>query len=108
MIALGSFLIAVAALLDWLITLYTWVVIARCILSFVSPDPNNPIVRFINDATEPVLGRIRSKIPPLGMIDLSPIVLFGALIFLNKFLVGALVGYGADLKTSSTVQTLGL
>ena len=94
MFVIGHFLNALAVVVDYALTLYMWLVIARAVLSWVSPDPYNPIVRFIHNVTEPVLYRIRSWLPVyFGGIDLSPIVVFLAIIFLQKFLVGSLVTF---------------
>jgi YggT family protein len=70
-----------------------WIVIARAVLSWVSPDPYNPIVRFIHKVTEPVLYQIRRRIPvSFGGIDFSPIIVFLAIIFLQRFVVHSLYG----------------
>jgi YggT family protein len=69
-----------------------WIVIARAILSWVNPDPYNPIVRFIHNVTEPVLYRIREKIPiNFGGIDFSPIIVILCVIFLQNFVVNSLL-----------------
>jgi YggT family protein len=68
-----------------------WIVIARAILSWVNPDPYNPIVRFLYSATEPVLYRIRRALPLFaGGIDFSPIIVFIIILFLQQFLVRSL------------------
>jgi YggT family protein len=90
MFILANFIKAVAVVLDMALTLYLFVVIARAILSWVSPDPYNPIVRFIHNATEPVLSRVRSKIPYLGGLDISPLVVIAVIYFLRIFVVGSL------------------
>jgi YggT family protein len=93
MLVFGNFIYALAVVVDYALTIYLWVIIARAVLSWVSPDPYNPIVRFIHDVTEPVLYRIRRALPlDLGGIDISPIIVIMAVIFLQKFLVGSLVG----------------
>ena len=93
MFVFGNFLYALAVVVDYALTIYLWVVIARAVLSWVSPDPYNPIVRFIHNATEPLLSRIRRALPlNLGGIDISPIIVMMAVIFLQKFLVGSLLG----------------
>ena len=92
MFILGNFLEAVATVIHYALTLFMWVVIARAVLSWVNPDPFNPIVRFIHNVTEPVLYRIRTAIPAVvGGIDFSPIIVFLAIIFLDKFIVGNLI-----------------
>jgi YggT family protein len=92
MIILSNFLIAIAKVLDIVLTIFMWVVIARAVLSWVSPDPYNPIVRFIHQVTEPVLYQIRRRIPvSFGGIDFSPILVFLAIIFLQQFVVNSLL-----------------
>jgi YggT family protein len=91
MIILSNFLTAIAKVLDIVLSIYMWVVIARAVLSWVSPDPYNPIVRFIHTITEPVLYQIRRRIPvSFGGIDFSPIIVFLAIIFLQRFVVHSL------------------
>ena len=93
MIILSNFLIAIAKVLDIVLTIFMWIVIARAVLSWVSPDPYNPIVRFIHKVTEPVLYQIRKRIPVnFGGIDFSPIIVFLAIIFLQRFVVHSLYG----------------
>lgn len=79
MFMIGNFLIAVAKLLDFVLSAYIWIVIARAVITWVNADPYNPIVRFIRSITEPVLGRIRRFMPNTGMLDLSPLVAFFAI-----------------------------
>lgn len=91
MFVVGNFLAALATILNMVLTVYMWIVIAQAILSWVSPDPFNPIVRVINNLTEPVLHRIRSKLPVVyGGIDLSPLVVLLAIIFIQQFVVNSL------------------
>ena len=92
MIIMSNFLIAIAKVLDIVLTIFMWIVIARAVLSWVSPDPYNPIVRFIHQVTEPVLYQIRRRIPvSFGGIDFSPILVFLAIIFLQQFVVSSLL-----------------
>jgi len=92
MFIVGNFLMAVAIILRYVLTFYMWIVIARAVLSWVNPDPYNPIVRFIHNVTEPVLYRIREKIPVnFGGIDFSPIIVILGLIFLQNFVVNSLL-----------------
>ena len=91
MILLSNFLTAIAKVVDIVLSIFMWIVIARAVLSWVSPDPYNPIVRFINKVTEPVLYQIRRRIPVnFGGIDFSPIIVFLAIIFLQRFAVHSL------------------
>lgn len=92
MFVFGYLLMAVAKVIDLVLTFFMFVVLARAILSWVSPDPLNPIVRFIHNVTEPVLSRIRSLLPVvLGGIDFSPILVLIGVIFLQSFLVNSLL-----------------
>ena len=87
----SNFLTAIAKVMDVVLSIFMWIVIARAILSWVSPDPYNPIVRFIHNITEPVLHQIRKRIPiNFGGIDFSPILVLLAVIFLQQFVVQSL------------------
>lgn len=98
MYIVGYFLMAAAKVADVLLVLFMWVIIFRAILSWVNPDPRNAIVRFIHNATEPVLYPIRSKLPiNFGGIDFSPIIVFLAIIFLRTFVVNSLMRVAASL-----------
>ena len=98
MLIVGNFLDALASVIYFVLNIYMWLVVARAVLSWVNPDPYNPIVRFVHNATEPVLYRIRSRLPfDLGGIDASPIVVFLVIIFLQKFVVGSLSGLAQTL-----------
>ncbi len=95
---MGYFLMALAKVLDFVLILFMWIVIARAVLSWVSPDPFNPIVRFIHNITEPVLYPIRTKLPVgFGGIDLSPIVVFLGIIFVRTFVVNSIMRISASL-----------
>ena len=75
-------------MLNLVLTLYLWIIIARALLSWVNPDPRNPIVRFLHNATEPILYPVRRALPYMGGVDLSPLVVIVAIYFLQIFLVG--------------------
>jgi len=78
-------ILALAQVVDLVFTIYIFIIIARAILSWVNPDPYNPIVRFLHSATDPVLYRIQRWIPmTFGGIDFSPLVLLVALTFLQR------------------------
>jgi YggT family protein len=91
MFVVGNLLDAVALVVDYVLQIYSWIVIARVVISWVNADPYNPIVRAIYSVTEPVLYRIRRALPVYGGgIDFSPIVVFIAIMFLQSFLVQTL------------------
>src|SRR5437660_11820159 len=91
MFVASNFVLALARLLELVINAYIWIIIARAIISWVNPDPHNPIVRFLYRVTEPVLRPVRYRMPTLAMgLDLSPMVVILALYFLKEFLVPVL------------------
>lgn len=90
MFMLGNFLMAIAKLINFVLSAYIWVVIARAVLSWVNPDPYNPIVRFLHQVTDPVLMKIRRYVPIMAGLDLSPMILILVIVFLQSFLVPTL------------------
>jgi len=91
MFIVGRFLEALATVIYYVLNLYMWIIIARAVISWVNPDPYNPIVRFLYSITDPVLLAIRRRLPlSFGGMDFSPIVIILAIIFLQKFLVASL------------------
>lgn len=88
MYIITNFLTAVAEVMDVVLTLYLYIIIARAIVSWVNPDPYNPIVQFLHRITEPVLSPLRRLVPPYKIgIDLSPMIAILIIIFLKRFLV---------------------
>jgi len=87
MFVFTNFLNAVAYVIEILLNIYMWIIIARALISWVNPDPYNPVVNFLYRATEPVLSRVRRIIPDLGGIDLSPLIVLLIIYFLKEFLV---------------------
>ncbi|MGE4561215.1 MAG: YggT family protein [Desulfobulbus sp.] len=98
MFMLGNFLMAVAKLINFVLSAYIWIVIARAVISWVNPDPYNPIVRFLRQVTDPVLMYIRRYIPIMGGLDLSPMILILVIIFLQSFLVPTLQQLAMNLQ----------
>ena len=91
MFVVANFLDALATVIAYVLQIYSWIVIARVVISWVNADPYNPIVRAIYSMTEPVLYRIRRALPVFGGgIDFSPIVVFIGIMFLQSFLVQTL------------------
>ncbi|MDD2220229.1 MAG: YggT family protein [Desulfoplanes sp.] len=92
MFVFTNLLQAVASVLDTLLSLYFWVVIISALLTWVNPDPYNPIVRILRNLTEPVFYRIRKWIPftYISGIDFSPVVLLLAIQFVKIFLIRTL------------------
>ena len=97
MYIIGHFLRAIAVILDIVIFGFMCIVIARAVLSWVSPDPYNPIVRFIHNITEPILYPIRKRLPLYaGGIDFSPIIVILACYFIQYFIVNSLMDLSAS------------
>lgn len=98
MYLLGYFVLAVANILNIALMAFMWIVIARAVLSWVNPDPYNPIVRFIHNVTEPVLYWVRRRLPvSLGGIDFSPVLVILAIYFLRSFVVNSLLRFSGSL-----------
>lgn len=93
MFVLSNLLIALAKILDIVLTVYYWLILIRALLSWVSPDPFNPVVQFLYKLTEPVLARVRRILPTsFGFgIDISSLIVFLAIIFLKSFLIRTLL-----------------
>ena len=91
MFLIANFLEALAGILDIVLNLYMWVIIVRALISWVNPDPYNPIVQMLYRITDQVLNRIRRLIPAYSVgIDISPIIVILAIMFLRGFLVQSL------------------
>ncbi len=88
MFVLRQLFIALANLVSLILWVYMWIIIIRALLSWVNPDPYNPIVRFLSRVTEPVLRPIRHRLPTWQMgLDLSPLIVILIIYFLQQFLV---------------------
>jgi YggT family protein len=99
MFVLSNLVLAVATVVNLVLEAYFWIVIARAVLSWVNPDPFNPIVRFLYRVTEPVLRPIRHRLPTMGMgLDLSPMIVVIAIKFLQMFLVESLRDLALSLR----------
>lgn len=93
MFVFTNFLTAIASILDILLTLYMWVVIISALITWINPDPYNPIVRTLRSLTEPVFMWVRRNLPfvVVSGIDLSPLVVILGIQFLQMFLVNTLM-----------------
>ena len=86
MFVLSNFIIALAKVIDIVLTIYMWIIVFRALISWVNPDPYNQIVVFLYRFTEPVLGPIRRRLPMSNLgIDFSPIIVILAIVFLKYF-----------------------
>jgi len=99
MFIVGNFIAAVAKIIDMGLSLYMWIIIGRSLISWVNPDPYNPIVRFLYRSTEPVMAPIRRWLPLRNMgIDISPIIVIAGIIFLQSFLLKSMMELAYYLK----------
>jgi YggT family protein len=90
MFVFGNLLMAIASILDIVLSIYMWIVIIAALLSWVNPDPYNPIVRFLHAVTEPVLRPIRRRIGYGLGVDFSPMVVILGILFVKYFLIASL------------------
>ncbi len=99
MFVLGNFFQALALVFEYLIQILWWLIVIRALLSWVNPDPGNPIVQFIERTTEPVLFPFRQLIPSYKIgLDLSPLFALLFLYFLKIFLIQTLLGLAARFR----------
>ncbi len=98
MFVLGNFIIAIAQIVSAILTILTWIIVIRALISWVNPDPYNQIVQFLYRVTEPILIPIRRILPAMGGFELSPIVALVGIMFIRSFLVQTLIEFGMRLK----------
>lgn len=99
MFILGNLLLSVARLLDIIITLLYWIIIIRSLISWVNPDPFNPIVQFLQRTTDPILAPIRRIFKmQFWAVDISPIIAVLCLLFIQGFLVRTLTDLALKLR----------
>ena len=90
---------ALAAIIGMVLDLYLWIIIIRALISWVNPDPYNPIVVFLHKITEPVLVPVRKAIPMYNVgLDVSPLIVIFAIYFLKMFLVPTLNQFAFMLR----------
>lgn len=94
----GNILQGLAYVLDTVLFLYMWLIIIRTLLSWVNPDPWNPIVQFLVRATDPVLIVIRRRVGLLGGVDVSPILAILLIMFLQYAVVQTIQDIGFRLN----------
>ncbi len=101
MFILSNLVVAIANILDAILTIFYWLILVRAVISWFNLDPFNPIVQFLHKTTEPILAPVR-RILPLGFrfgIDISPIIVFLAIMFLRSFLIRTLLDISIRIKT---------
>ncbi len=99
MFIIGFFLEAFAGLMGMILDIAMIIIIARVILSWVSPDPHNPIVRIINQLSEPILFPVRRRVPYFQGMDFSALIVLMAIYFLDTAVVQTIYRLGSELST---------
>lgn len=95
---MDNVIMGIARVLDILLEIYMWVIIIRAVISWVNPDPYNPIVQALTRMTEPVLRPLRKLVPPFKMgIDLAPLIAVLIIIFLQYALIKNLYRFAQSL-----------
>jgi YggT family protein len=99
MFVFGNFVTGVAYVLDMVLNLYFWIILIRAVLSWIQPNPYNPLVRIIYKLVDPVTYKLSRMIPTrIGMIDFAPFILMIIIVFLQRFLVRSLFDLGARMN----------
>jgi len=97
MFVLSNFIFSLAKVLEILLTILYWLILVRALISWVNPDPSNTIVQLLYRTTEPILEPVR-RLLPVSAIDISPIIVFLAIIFLKSFLISTLLDIGYRMR----------
>jgi YggT family protein len=95
---MADIIIIFAKLSDFLLQVYIFIIIARALISWFNPNPYNPIVKFLYRVTDPIINKIRSVIPPVGGLDLSPIIVIFVIFLIRKYIVISVLELGLRLK----------
>ena len=99
MFVFGNVIVGFAKVLQVVLNIYMWVIIIRALISWVNPDPYNPIVRFMTRVTEPVLSPLRRLAPTYKMgIDLSPMIAILIIVFLQYAVIDTLRNIGYSMR----------
>ena len=98
MFIFGNLLHAIAFILDTVLYLYMWIIIIAALITWVNPDPYNPVVRFLYSVTDPVLRPIRRRIGIAMGIDISPLIVILIILFIRKFMVASLFDMAFRMK----------
>jgi len=99
MFVFGNILVGLAKVLEVVLNIYMWVIIIRALISWVNPDPYNPIVQILTRMTEPVLRPIRKLVPPYKVgVDFSPLIAILVIIFLQYAAIETLLRIGRSMQ----------
>ena len=98
MFIFGNLFHAVAYILDMILTIFMWIIIISALLSWVNPDPYNPIVRFLHSVTDPVLRPVRRRLGFSMGIDISPMIVILGIMFIKYFLIASLFDVASKMR----------
>ena len=98
MFVMGNLLETLATVVNTVLSVYSWAIIIRVLITWVSPDPFNPIVQLLSRVSDPYLDIFRRVIPPLGMLDLSPMIAILVLQAAQHFLVRTLLDFSIRMR----------
>jgi len=91
-ITMTNFIVAIAKVINIVLTVYMWIIVIRALISWVNPDPYNKLVIFLYRVTEPVLRPIRRIIPRHNLpVDFAPLIVLLVILFLQYFLVQTII-----------------
>ena len=101
MIIIANLLTGLGYVLDSIIWFINLLIIASVVMSWVSADPRNPLVQFVKNVTEPIFYRVRKYVKPIGMLDLSPLVVLLGLQLVHYVVVQSMLKYGEKILDAS-------
>lgn len=97
MYVLGYPLLSAITILDALLLIYTFIIIAHAVLSWINPDPTNPLVRILANLTEPAADKVRPYVPLVGGLDLTPLIIVLAIFFVRSGVLPIISQFARDL-----------
>ena len=98
MFVFGNLFHAVAFILDSILSIYMWIIIISALISWVNPDPYNPIVRFLHSVTDPVLRPIRRRLGMAMGVDISPLIVILIIMFIKHFIIASLFDMASRMR----------
>ncbi len=98
MFVFGNLFHAVAFILDSILSIYMWIIIISALISWVNPDPYNPIVRFLHTVTDPVLRPVRKLLGMAMGVDISPLIVILIIMFIKHFIIASLFDIASKMR----------
>ena len=98
MFVFGNLFHAVAFILDSILSIYMWIIIISALISWVNPDPYNPIVRFLHTVTDPVLRPVRKRLGMAMGVDISTLILILIIMFIKHFIIESLFDIASRMR----------